>query len=287
MATIVGVHGINQQLKAAEVLYNEWWPSLHGGVTQAGRKLDARTTLACAFYGGLFREAGVLRAGGAERAYRGAIDVDDGFEKELLQMLWTEAARTEPERVFSPDDVVRGTPKAVQSALRAVSRSKFFVGVSEQMLIGSLKQVRSYMNDANVRSMAQEAVHKTVTEDTRVVVAHSLGSVVAYEALHRFADELNWANVRTLVTLGSPLGIRNLIFDRLFPSPEKGKGAWPKLLKRWTNVSDDGDIVALLKRLGDVFPDVVDYRIDNQSKAHDVSPYLTAATTGQAIADGL
>ena len=48
-----------------------------------------------------------------------------------------------------------------------------------------------------------------------MLVGHSLGSVVAYEAL---CANPEWP-VRMLVTLGSPLGIPNLIFDRLEPAP--------------------------------------------------------------------
>lgn len=287
MAAIVAVHGINQQLKGPAKLHDEeWWPSLQDGVTVAGRTLGG-ATLACAFYGNLFREPGNIRAAGAERAYRGAVDVTDDFDKELVQALWIEATRTEPERVTDPVAATRGTPGIVQSALRGLARSKFFAGMADSALIGSLKQVRLYMRDADIRRKAQDSVDAVVTSETRVIVAHSLGSVVAYEALHRFADSTKWANIKTLVTLGSPLGIRNLIFDRLSPGPDNGKGKWPKLLSHWTNVSDDGDIVALLKRLGDLFDGVVDYCIDNEANAHDVSPYLTAAKTGAAIADGL
>lgn len=285
MATIVGVHGVNQQLKGPAVLQSEWWPPLQDGVTAAGRVLGT-ATLACAFYGGLFRDSGEQRSGGAEPVYR-AVDVSDDFEKELLRLWWSEAARAEPKRVVSPEADVRGTPAVVQSALRALSRSKFFVGVTERALIGGLKQARRYMRESHIRTAAQEAIDAAVTSETRMLVAHSLGSVVAYEALNRYARAVNWANVHTLITLGSPLGVRNLIFDRLSPAPEKGKGQWPALLSRWVNVSDDGDVVALQKRLGGIFSGVVDIRIDNEAKAHDASPYLTAAKTGNAIADGL
>jgi len=285
MATIVGVHGINQQLKGSAVLQSEWWPSLQSGIAAARREVG-NASLTCAFYGGLFRAAGSQRSGGAEPAYRPA-DVEDDFEKELLDVWWQEAAAAEPQRVVNPQAAVRGTPGLVQAGLRALSHSRFFAGMAERAMIGSLKQVRYYMRDPDIRTAAQEAVDAVVTAETRVLVAHSLGTVVAYEALHRYAAAEKWANVRTLVTMGSPLGIRNLIFDRLSPAPVNGQGQWPALLKRWVNISDDGDVVALLKRLGDVFRGVVDFRIDNEALAHDASPYLTADATGAAIADGL
>jgi hypothetical protein len=283
MATIVGVHGINQQLKGPEVLRSEWWPPLKDGITAAGRQV-ADGALACAFYGWLFRAPGTQRG---DQAY-GAADLDDPFEQELLQLMWEGAAATEPERVVAPSADVRGTSKVVQAGLRALSHSRFFALTAESVMIGSLKQVRRYMTEPEIRSKAQEAVDAVVTADTRVIVAHSLGSVVAYEALHRYASSANWANVHTLVTLGSPLGIRNLIFDRLSPAPENGKGKWPSLLRRWTNISDDSDVVALQKLLRDFFPGgIADMRIDNEAYAHDAMPYLTARETGGAIAEGL
>ena len=99
--------------------------------------------------------------------------------------------------------------------------------------------------------------------------------------------------MRGLVTLGAPLGIRNLIFDRLLPAPvtgESGKptGAWPGGVEAWTNVADVGDVVALAKDLRPLFGHrVACYLIDNGSHAHAVQPYLTAAETGTAIAAGL
>jgi hypothetical protein len=114
-----------------------------------------------------------------------------------------------------------------------------------------------------------------------------LGSVVAYEALCAHPE---W-NVQTLVTLGSPLGIPNLIFDKLTPPPENGKGAWPNI-KQWFNIADSGDIVALQKSLAPYFGDgddrkIVDRLVYNGWESHSVERYLTARETGAAVATGL
>jgi hypothetical protein len=285
MTLIVGVHGIAQQLKAAPILDDEWWPSLTGGVSNAGRTIPDRS-FKSAFYGNLFRPPATVRA--SDFNYQPS-DVEDGFEQELLHEWWIEAASAEPQRVVPPGATVRaGTPSIVQAALRALSRSSFFVNVAQPALIGNLKQVRRYLSEPAIRDAAQRSVNDIVTSDTRLIVAHSLGSVVIYEALHRWADAPNWQNVRTLITLGSPLGISNLIFSRLNPAPVDNKGPWPTLLERWTNLSADNDVVALQKKLAPLFDDrVVDLRIDNEARAHDVSPYLTDAATGAAIADAL
>lgn len=285
MPQVVGVHGIAQQFKGPEVLAVEWSPPLRDGVAQADIDLGAEA-LACAFYGDLFRPPGQVRAAG-EHHFRPAEVTEE--EGELLLLLWQEAARAEPDRVVSPDARLRAaTPGSVQLALRALSRSRFFAGLAERSFIGALKQVRLYMRDPVIRAAARAAVDEVIDDDTRVLVAHSLGSVVAYEALQQYASSPRWVNVSTLVTLGSPLGIPNLIFDSLEPTPTNGRGAWPRGIKRWTNVSDDGDVVALVKKLGPLFGDeLVDLRIVNGAHAHDVMPYLTAPETGRAVADGL
>ena len=122
--------------------------------------------------------------------------------------------------------------------------------------------------------------------DTQVVVWHSLGSIVAYEALCAHPE----CPVRALVTLGSPLGIRNLIFDRLVPArmtemPGKAAGVWPDRVEAWTNIADAGDAAAPVKDLRPLFGDnVTCYLVHNGSYTCDVRPYLTAVQTDAAIA---
>jgi hypothetical protein len=116
------------------------------------------------------------------------------------------------------------------------------------------------------------------------VVAHSLGSVLAYEAL---CANPGWP-VTDLVTVGSPLGLRKVIFDRLTPPPVDEVGAWPGSVARWTNIADPGDIIALPACLADRFGRRVrDESITNGMRMHDLLRYLTARKTGTAITNGL
>jgi hypothetical protein len=285
MSLIVAVHGIKQEFEGAPKLVNAWWPSLKSGIELAGRSVPDNA-LACAFYGFLFRAAGMVRG---PNDLQEESPEDAAFDRDLVMAMWHEAAKREPERVVSPTATVRsGVPLSVQAALNALSQSHFFTRIADHLMIGGLKQVRRYMHEPAIRLAAQESVNAVVTADTKVLIGHSLGSVVAYEALHRYADAAKWANVRTFVTLGSPLGIQNLIFHSLDPAPVQGQGKWPQLIKRWVNISDDHDVVALQKRLGSFFVgNIVDIGIDNGATAHDISPYLTSCETGEAIADGL
>ncbi|MGN2638594.1 hypothetical protein ACTD5D_20935 [Nocardia takedensis] len=224
-----------------------------------------------------------------EPFYRSA-DVEPGWEQELLVAWWQAAADVDPEAVRVPgDQSLASTPVPVQTILHQLSRSRFFAGLAARSMIGNLKQVRRYLFEPDLREQIQNRVRAVIDADTRVVLAHSLGSVVAYETLCSMPGH----QVRALVTLGSPLGIPNLIFDRLHPAVVDGVGAWPgpgELV--WTNIADRGDVVALVKKLDPLFGTeftqrVRDAVVDNGARAHDASPYLTDRLTGQAITDGL
>jgi hypothetical protein len=281
MSTIVCFHGLGLQEKGEDTLLSQWTPALRDGVRRAGGDPPDQDAVVMAFYGDIFRKKGTKSLGIPPYD---ETDVTEKLERELLQEWWLEAARVE-EAVPGPDAETKlRTPRLVQRALYALSHSRFFASVALKLLIADLKQVQTYLLDDAVRAEVQDRVAEAVTEETRVIVAHSMGTIVAYEALCAHPE---WP-VRTLVTLGSPLGIRNLIFERLRPAPEGGIGAWPEGLTRWSNVADGGDIVALEKKLRPRFSDrVYDHLIHNGARAHDASPYLTAEETGHAIAQGL
>jgi hypothetical protein len=280
MARIVGIHGIAQQARGPEVLETAWVPALRDGVTISGAEPPDRADFAIAFYGDLFRAKGGKAVGSPPYV---ATDVEYGFEWELLQAWWAGAAACEDAVPGHDDSTKLRTAKTVQRALNALSQSRFFTGVTERLIIGLVKQVCAYLKDDTVRAQIQARVDRVVGPDTAVLVGHSLGSVVAYEAACAHPD---WD--LTLVTLGCPLGIRNLVFDRLRPAPENGRGQFPACAATWTNVADTGDVVALVKQLAPLFSGCVqDLLVNNGSKAHDICPYLTAAETGHAISEGL
>ncbi|WP_434097142.1 hypothetical protein [Streptomyces mirabilis] len=274
------MHGIGQQFKGEQVLHGEWCPSLLDGVGLAGGTLEA-DDVRCVFYGDVFRPPGRPLSVGVP-PYTAA-DVDEEFERELLLAWWAEAARTDPGVVDPNSRTLARVPRGVQAALRALSTSRFFSGLAMRMLVFDLKQVRRYLMDEDVRAEVQDRLAAAVDGDTRVVVGHSLGSVVAYEAL---AAHPTWP-VRSLVTLGSPLGV-SFVHDRL---ASLQTGDWPGPVEQWTNIADSGDVVALRKALGGLFDgddrQLHDVEVHNGAHAHNVQPYLTAVETGRAILSGL
>lgn len=277
MARIVGVHGVGKQRLGGNTLLKDWQPALADGLDRADGPGLAADDLRIAFYGDLFRPPGNTLAVGDPMFT--ADDVDEGFEAELLLEWWAACARTDPAVPPPGADTLARSPRAVQTALRVLQNSRYFAELSLRALVFDLKQVRRYLTDPSLRAEARGRVEAAIGPDTRVVVAHSLGSMVAYEALCARAGD---HQVRALVTLGSPLGMR-MVFDRLRPEP----GGWPGV-PRWTNIADEGDVVAAVKDLSLLFgTGVAGKVVHNGSHAHDATSYLTAKETGRAVAEGL
>jgi hypothetical protein len=289
---VVGIHGIAHTHLTAPQIEVEWLPALQGGLEEAGFPRIAKEDFAIAAYGALFRPTGT-RSGGIPRLT--ADDVTDEWEQTLLVAWWREAAALsalnrkekaplgEDLTIQSPDFQGRGsTPDLVQRALRQLTKSKYFEKLGgERLVLFALKQVREYLYNLEMKAAIQQRVVEKVTEDTRIVIGHSLGSIVAYECLCAHPE---W-NVHTLVTLGSPLGIPS-VFDALTPAPTGGKGVLPNV-KKWFNIADRGDIVALEKELAPCFNWVVDQRVNNGWESHSALRYLNDQITGRAIATGL
>ena len=279
MARIVAVHGVANQYTGEHQLRRDWLPALQDGLARAGAEGVAEADLTCAFYGDLFRPGGK-----ALGPFYDASDLDDAWEQALLLAWWKEAAQLDPMGV-GPDSGGKGIGlSVVQSALDGLSQSSFFAGLAETALIGDLQQVRRYLREPELRAAARQRVLAALGPDTRVVIGHSLGSVVAYEALCAAPQQ----PTRTFITIGSPLGIRQLIFDRLDPAPSGGLGRWPEGLSRWVNIAAADDIVALEKNLSSRFgAGVIDQRVDNGARAHDAKRYLCTREVGDAVASGL
>ncbi|MDT9684030.1 hypothetical protein RND61_18475 [Streptomyces sp. TRM76323] len=293
MAKVVFVHGVGKQYLSEDSLARDTVPELLGGVRLAGGPVPEPADVAVAFYGDLFRPRATR--GGDTPDYDAAdVEADDEFE--LLMEWWAEAARTDP-GVPPPDAPgTRGAAgralsrslriRRVRAALDALTGASFLRGVLDKALIADLKQLTGYFGDEDVRREARGRLAAHIDADTRVVVAHSLGSVVAYETLCGEARP-DW-DVHMLVTLGSPLGMGALVLDRLRPPAENRRARWPRPLRAWTNIADDTDIVAVVRELRPAFgPRVTDVPVRNGAHVHDAVRYLTAEETGRAVLAGL
>lgn len=286
MAKVVAVHGILNTYGSAAQMSDIWSPALVGGVINADRRAEfGARDIEFSFYGDIFRPSGRFLS--EEVPYLTADDVTDDLELRLLLSWWEAASLLDP-AVVAPGARTLGMKSSARAAILALSASRLLAQISERVLVWWLKQVTIYFTQYDVRSAIQQRLIQAIDDDTRVIVAHSLGSVVAYEVLCANTD----LPITDLVTLGSPLGIPHVVLHRLQPVPvvrgASVTASWPAKVQRWVNVSDDGDFVALRPKLREIFgPRVTDVAISNGFSAHHVERYLSAAETGSAILAGL
>jgi pimeloyl-ACP methyl ester carboxylesterase len=181
-------------------------------------------------------------------------------------------------------------PGLAQGVLRIIGRrSRFWsdllaLDLAGRVVSSDLAVIRRYFAESGNRTRSLDRVASRISSDTRVVIGHSFGSIVAYEALCAHPE---WP-VHTLVTVGSPLGISQLISCRLNPAPNPAADRLPGGVRRWVNLSDPEDLVALVPNLASRFgPQVEDYLVNNGRQRHDLNRYLGHPELGSAVAAAL
>jgi pimeloyl-ACP methyl ester carboxylesterase len=145
----------------------------------------------------------------------------------------------------------------------------------------TVDMVTMMATEPDLRTTMRRRIESAIGDRTRVLVAHSLGTVLSYVALCNHPD---WS-IDTFITLGSPLA-SPLMVQQFGASLHDDYGAWPGV-RRWVNVRAVDD-VACAAPLTEVFgPRIEEFLIDNGHRAHAPEPYLNAQPTGEAIAKAL
>jgi hypothetical protein len=182
---------------------------------------------------------------------------------------------------LAPQAVPQG-PRTIRVRQAADWLTRHFGPAGRLFAMMFCREVHTYLStpDSPRRHRARDAVIDAIeAHRPTVVVAHSLGSVVTYEALWHRPD----LDVPLLVTLGSPLAMPGVVLERLCP-PERGK---PPGVRRWVNLADVGDLVALPRiGLGQAFTGVAqDIPVTIGTwDFHTVGAYLRAPTVREALA---
>ncbi|OXM61354.1 hypothetical protein [Amycolatopsis vastitatis] len=234
------------------------------------------------FYGDLLRSPGERSAVG-DPIFT-ADDIGPGLEVHRLLAWWPDAAWVD-RKVGPPETstLVR-VLGAAQTAIPQLSGSRLFGGLAQRALVFDLKQFRRYQQGPHPRAEARTAVGKLITAESRVVTEQAVGSVIADQALASMPHH----QARARVIFDSPLGIANLIFDRLAPTPRDRSGTWPSSDDLvGMNVADRSD-VALEKYVRPRFgPREINDVANNCAPAYALTAYLTDELTGAAIAGGM
>ncbi|MEU3891842.1 hypothetical protein [Streptomyces sp. NPDC029041] len=318
MAEIVLVHGIDHEQSVAGTLESEWLSALAHGLTKISREdlatsvwhrgLPGAVDVRMAFYGDVFLspEGEGLTAEEQQEIERRLILRDEATSRYVLENAATRSTDPGQRAIAARElDRLRGTPPepmGVRSATRAVTHALLrlpYFGDAALSALGAAKppvrQISRYFGEARIRRDVLDRVHKYLDAGTKVVIGHSLGCVVAYEALWERADAGHRKGPELLLTLGSPLGIhpvRRQLARRPYGPPTG--------LRRWANFADPDDIVAAHHDHTKLFPDPHHHdpdrrtemtakpvTVDNGSSPHTGTHYLVKKGCALRIAEAL
>lgn len=196
---------------------------------------------------------------------------------ELLQGWWCNA-------FCRGEEAVAASPPDPAGADRELAGTAFFgaVGGSAQWEAQALAR---YLTDHKLRHEVRDAVLAQVQTDTRVIVGHGIGALMAYEALCVVGEGVNV----TFVTLGAALSGPVQVFERTEPAPRHEQGHWPAAVRHWTNIVAHSDLTAITApELTDRFGQGIDDQVLALTLVQgDLYKYLLDQATGRAVAAGL
>lgn len=304
MARVVLIHGVGRQSSCAQAELGEWIPSLVKGVLlsrhpsagKVGAELAASVASAVsvvqmAFYGDLFLSDTVQGYAPTDSAETKSI-----AEELAVVLLQSAAHRDEPRlkaqariilsQIDSNPEDTQGAGAMVRGAMARLDGDRWLA----QRIFGlaqhakpDLMQVARYLTDVDTRSQIQNRLNEQITEDTCLIIGHSLGSIVAWETCHT-----NKRHLPMLLTIGSPLGLDSVVYPRLRPLPPM----FPPSVQRWVNVAHPDDVVAVEPRLAPLFPseegrEVEDHNPRSAGNHHAATTYLEQAQVGYSVAEVL
>jgi hypothetical protein len=232
-AVVIGIHGLLNKPPAAQL--EEWWK----------QAIDE----------GLHRNANTSPEYVFELAYWADVRNTEPVALAELDEPYTAAPAdiSLPKYDNGPLDSVRAFLQKWGGRTLDKEKELFGLGTNVENLIGiKLADLDEYYQDQRIRRAMRDrlvAVLRQHEGSTIVLVAHSMGSVIAYDVLRELGDDSE-LQIEHLITIGSPLGLP-IVAKKI--RQEFNKNQTPAIVRRWTNVSDPGDKVALDCRLADEY----------------------------------
>lgn len=277
MKQLILIHGRSQQMKDGTLLKGSWVDSLKQGFVNAGLTMNLdESKVHFPYYGNTLINLIDKVQDPAPIVIKGLMGSTP--EQMFKAALFTEAIK----RTASAEEIQaeRAAGDAEASQVKEKGPLNWGWVLAGLRVIDNLKggswalakftdDVYKYLTDDDIQAAINNGVKKAFTNEPTVVVAHSLGTIVAY-ALMKGDAATSW-NIPTLITLGSPLAV-GAVSERIRPLIR------PDCVEDWYNGRDPHDTVALFPLRPEHFPDVLTgakETIENtSSNHHGIESYL-------------
>ena len=272
---IIGIHGLANKPKKT-VLRGYWRQSIEEGLRKNAKTRNPVFDFEIVYW--------------ADRLYKSPLHNDENFHFDQLY-------NDEPYVPAFPntikkkddgflDDVAAGTFDLTGEALDFLKGTFGINSLADAVLGKLLKDLDLYYEDKKVREDLRGFLEQKLLANAGrriMLVAHSMGSIIAYDVLTLLGQTHPDFEVDHLVTIGSPLGLPHvrakIIKEFTHRGRKKKRVRTPTVVKgRWVNFADRKDPVALDVHLHDDYgtnasgikceDDLVhnDYRIKKKGK---------------------
>lgn len=197
-------------------------------------------------------------------------------------------------KAYSTSDFNESTYQSNSSSFRALgelladalSGPANLLGVADNLITGVAPDMAYYWNEdteygSSVRHRLTGPLAEALEENQDImIIAHSLGSVVAYDVLWKFSHygeyrHLRESRLHQFVTLGSPLGNKT-VQTRLKGGSLRSQRRFPTNIGRWTNFAAEDDYICHDQTVAD------DFRGASTNSIHDLRIYNLSIRDGKA-----
>jgi len=172
---------------------------------------------------------------------------------------------------------------------------------------GTAREIDRYFNNSDgvareIRDLLKQKLRPMIElQEDVLLIGHSLGAVIAYDALWELSHQDGVKGKVDFLTLGSPMGL-HYIQRRMLGMNNHGKKSYPDLIRHWINFSAEGDVTALNQNLKESFRPMLElglaesiedhcngiynfFRNDEGLNCHRSYGYLVSPAVGSIIAD--
>lgn len=165
------------------------------------------------------------------------------FGNEIVDFL-----RKKIDEIILSDEFLKSAPSIAEKIIH-----KFFLEIEIYFSSESIYKVKFAAKEV-IRTRLADLLYKNRNKRI-LLVAHSMGSLIAYDVLSLVAKDVE---IDTLITIGSPLGIPYIVSkmkqERVSENGKELKMLTPENIKNgWFNFSDSDDKISTHFKLSDIF----------------------------------
>lgn len=169
------------------------------------------------------------------------------------------------------------------------------------------KEIKRYFDNldnvgTDIRKLCKHVLRPMLQKQEPILlIGHSLGSVIAYDALWELTHLEGLQGKVDFLTIGSPLGM-HYVQRHLMGMNVRGRKTYPSLIRHWINLSAEGDIAALNRNFHKSFKSMREeglvesiedhcqgiynfFRTDRGLNSHRSYGYLVNPAVGSILAD--